>query len=88
MLLFSVKAFARVLTDLAVVDLGYVHRSEVINLAKEGMMLEYFYYFTDKYLRKKDLKKKWFQNLYINFNVKFDYFVIENTFNKAQDIRK
>lgn len=80
--------FAKVLTDLAVVDLGYVRRSEVINLAKEGMLIEYIDYFINRFQRKKDLENKWFQSLYRNFNVTFDYFVLENTFNYLNDDKK
>jgi len=85
---FVYNHFAKTLTNLAVVDLGYINRQEVINLAKEGMLIEYKEYFTTKFKRNKDQEKKWFEMLYNNFNVDFNYLVLETTFNYSNDDRK
>jgi parvulin-like peptidyl-prolyl isomerase len=69
-------------------DLGYQSKSEVISLAKEGMLVDYKEYFTDKYLGKENEINRWYHNLYTTYNATFYYEILEYAFYKIPDDRK
>ena len=64
-------------------ELGYTTKAEVINIAKEGMTLEYIDYLTDRFKGNKTKKNIWFKKLYMDFNVKLSHLLLENSFNNV-----
>jgi hypothetical protein len=85
---FIFTTFQRSLISKITYDLGYQSKPEVISLAKEGMLVDYKEYFTDKYLGNKKEMDRWYNNLYSTYNVNFFYDILEYSFYKIPDDRK
>jgi len=69
-------------------DLGYQNKLEVISLAKEGMLIDYMEYFTDRYLGKEEEMNKWYKDLYSTYNANFFFDILEYAFYLVPDDRK
>jgi len=77
---FIFSNYQKELISLITDELEYTKKPEVLKLVKEGMIIDYLEYFTDRYLGKQKELEKWNNILYRNYNLSINYFVLENTF--------
>lgn len=72
------------LTYLSAIDLGYSTMPDVLKLVEEGMIIDHQDYFTDRFLGKNEEKDKWYKELYLNYNLSVNHYILEKSFESVQ----